>query len=91
MNPLWNLTKTDWWFHHVNGCDAFPPAEGDFLELPAGGSFTVQLADNRASTDLDGASTSEWPDGETASPLRIIDKVSSIVQIVDRTTAPGPL
>ncbi|KAJ3524413.1 hypothetical protein NMY22_g11009 [Coprinellus aureogranulatus] len=33
-------------------CDEFPPAEGDFLELPAGGSFIVELAVNRAFTSL---------------------------------------
>ncbi|KAJ7445091.1 hypothetical protein FB451DRAFT_1412910 [Mycena latifolia] len=52
VNPLFNMTKDDWWFHHYNGCDDFPPDEGDFLELPANGNFTVELAVNRAFTTL---------------------------------------
>ncbi|KIY51548.1 hypothetical protein FISHEDRAFT_64229 [Fistulina hepatica ATCC 64428] len=52
VSPLYNLTFNEWWFHHDNLCDEFPPAEGDFLELPAGGSFTVELAPNRAYTSL---------------------------------------
>jgi len=50
VNPLFNLTKDDWWFHHINNCDQFPPAPGDFLELPANGQFTVELAVNKAFT-----------------------------------------
>ncbi|KDQ08703.1 hypothetical protein BOTBODRAFT_559986 [Botryobasidium botryosum FD-172 SS1] len=63
--PLYNLSKNDWWFHHVNGCDKLPPAAGDFLDLPAGGNFTVELATNRAFTTLSyrGQHTSAWPDG----------------------------
>ncbi|KAF7288315.1 hypothetical protein HMN09_01406000 [Mycena chlorophos] len=52
VNPLFNLTKDDWWFHHVDGCDEFPPDKGDFLELPANGEFTVEIAVNRAFTSL---------------------------------------
>jgi hypothetical protein len=52
VNQLYNLTKTDWWFHHDRKCDAFPPVAGDFLELPAGGSVIVELAHNRAQTAL---------------------------------------
>ncbi|KAH8652406.1 hypothetical protein BX600DRAFT_93495 [Xylariales sp. PMI_506] len=65
VNPLYNLTKSDWWMQHDRGCDQFPPADGDSLALPAGGSFTVELAINRAFTTLsyDGEFTSEWPDG----------------------------
>jgi hypothetical protein len=44
------LTKNDWWFQHYQGCDKAPPANGDYLELPAGGSFNVQIATNRAFT-----------------------------------------
>ncbi|KAH7927685.1 hypothetical protein BV22DRAFT_1103597 [Leucogyrophana mollusca] len=66
VNPLWNLKKSDYWFHHVNQCDEFPPAPGDFLELPAGGNFTVEIAANRALTTLsyDGNFTSAWGDGQ---------------------------
>ncbi|KAJ6612269.1 hypothetical protein B0H10DRAFT_2053016 [Mycena sp. CBHHK59/15] len=65
-NPLFNMTKDDWWFHHYNGCDEFPPADGDFLELPANGEFTVELAVNRAFTTLgfDGAHTGVFGDGQ---------------------------
>jgi hypothetical protein len=51
-NPLFNLTKDEWWFHATDSCDQFPPADGDFLELPANGNFTVELAVNRAFTSL---------------------------------------
>ncbi|KAF2806914.1 uncharacterized protein BDZ99DRAFT_393162, partial [Mytilinidion resinicola] len=66
VNPLYNLAKADWWFQHDRGCDAYPPDEGDILELPAGGSFEVEMAHNRAQTTLsyDGKFTSIWPDGK---------------------------
>lgn len=66
VGPLYNLTKEDWWFQHDRGCDASPPPEGEFLEIPAGGSFTVELAHNRANTELpfyNGSVATEWPDG----------------------------
>jgi hypothetical protein len=64
--PLYNLPREEWWFQHGRGCDAAPPADGDILQLPAGGKFTVELAHNRAQTSLsyDGKYTSEWPDGK---------------------------
>ncbi|CAI7579791.1 unnamed protein product [Penicillium pancosmium] len=64
--PLYNLAQEDWWFQHDRGCDAAPPADGDILELPAGGKFTVELAHNRAQTTLsyDGKYSSAWPDGK---------------------------
>ncbi|KAF5317338.1 hypothetical protein D9611_003559 [Ephemerocybe angulata] len=52
VSPLFNLSREDWWMHHVNKCDEFPPDDGDFLELPAGGSFVTELAVNRAFTSL---------------------------------------
>ncbi|KAF7296931.1 hypothetical protein MIND_00924900 [Mycena indigotica] len=63
--PLFNLTKTDWWFHHYNGCDQFPPDKGVFLELPANGKFTVELAVNRAFTSLSygGSRVAQFGDG----------------------------
>ncbi|KAJ8587089.1 hypothetical protein M405DRAFT_742501 [Rhizopogon salebrosus TDB-379] len=66
VSPLWMLTTSDWWFHHTNKCDEFPPAEGDFLELPVGESFTVEIADNRGVTSLsfDGQYATAWGDGE---------------------------
>lgn len=67
VTPLYQLTKSDWWFHHINGCDNFPPADGDYIDLPAGGSFPVEIASNRAKTSLsyNGSETSDWPDGNT--------------------------
>ncbi|THU92255.1 hypothetical protein K435DRAFT_672441 [Dendrothele bispora CBS 962.96] len=65
VDPLYEMQQSDWFFHHTNGCDEYPPAEGDFLEIPAGGSFTVEIASNRAKTTLsyNGQYTSDWPDG----------------------------
>ncbi|KAG6333709.1 hypothetical protein ID866_5376 [Astraeus odoratus] len=63
---MYMLSQSDYWFHHVNNCDEFPPAEGDFLELPAGESFTVEIAGNRGVTSLsfDGQFATEWTDGQ---------------------------
>jgi hypothetical protein len=33
VNPLYNLTQSDWWFQHDRGCDAVPPPEGVFLGM----------------------------------------------------------
>jgi hypothetical protein len=52
VNPLYNLSMQDFWFQHDRGCDAVPPPPGVFLEVPAGGEFTVELADNQAFTSL---------------------------------------
>ncbi|KAL5402036.1 hypothetical protein PMIN06_002437 [Paraphaeosphaeria minitans] len=66
VNPLYNLTKEKWWFQHDRGCDLVPPPTGEFLELPANGNFTVELAHNRAQTTLsyDGKFASDWLDGK---------------------------
>ncbi|TFK26683.1 hypothetical protein FA15DRAFT_637078 [Coprinopsis marcescibilis] len=66
VNPLHMLNRTDWWMHHVNKCDEFPPTEGDFLELPVGGSFVVELATNRAFTTLsyNGRNTGRFGHGQ---------------------------
>ncbi|KAL0948866.1 hypothetical protein HGRIS_008986 [Hohenbuehelia grisea] len=66
VQPLYRMQKSQWWMHHSNGCDQFPPSPGDFLEVPAGGSFTVEMANNRGQTTLsyNGQYTSEWPDGK---------------------------
>lgn len=67
VNPLYELQQSDWWFQHDRGCDAAPPAGDDIVSLPAGGSFTVELAHNRAQTTLSygGQFVSDWPDGKT--------------------------
>ncbi|KAL4066487.1 hypothetical protein V8B97DRAFT_1980295 [Scleroderma yunnanense] len=81
VQPLWMLSKNDYWFHHINGCDEFPPAEGDFLELPAGRSFTVEIATNRAFTSLsyNGEFSTEWLDGQnhTGSVETLLDAALS--------------
>ncbi|KAJ7142133.1 hypothetical protein C8R43DRAFT_582201 [Mycena crocata] len=66
VHPLYQLTKDQWWFHNVNGVPNFPPADGDFMELPAGGSFTVEIASNRGETSLafGGKFATAWPDGQ---------------------------
>ncbi|KXN82218.1 hypothetical protein AN958_02909 [Leucoagaricus sp. SymC.cos] len=65
VTPLYQLPQSQWWFHHINKCDEFPPAPGDFLDLPAGGQFQVEIASNRAKTSLsyNGRDMSDWPDG----------------------------
>ncbi|KZW00468.1 hypothetical protein EXIGLDRAFT_830633 [Exidia glandulosa HHB12029] len=50
VNPLFNLTFNDWFMH--GQCRNFPPPAGEFLNLPAGGSFTVEMAGNRGQTTL---------------------------------------
>ncbi|KAF2682968.1 hypothetical protein K458DRAFT_419212 [Lentithecium fluviatile CBS 122367] len=67
VSPLYMLNKEDWWFQHNRGCDAAPPPAGEFLELPANGQFTVELAHNRALTTLsyNGKYATAWPDGES--------------------------
>jgi hypothetical protein len=68
VNPLYRLPADDWWFQHDRGCDALEPPPGEFLELPAGGTFTVELAHNKLQTTLGTCPPglqcmSEWPDG----------------------------
>lgn len=67
VNPLYNLTQSDWWFQHDRGCDSASPATRDILNLPAGGTFTIELAHNRGQTTLSygGKYASEWPDSNT--------------------------
>ncbi|KAF8161583.1 hypothetical protein B0H34DRAFT_841179 [Crassisporium funariophilum] len=66
VQPLYQLKESDWWFHHENKCDEFPPAAGDFLELPVDGEFTVELAVNRAFTtySFGGMNVAQFGDGE---------------------------
>lgn len=66
VNPLYMKTKKDWWFQHHRGCDEAPPPANEFLELPAGGSFDVELAHNRAFTTLSYPNKPKgaWPDGK---------------------------
>ncbi|KAF8191670.1 hypothetical protein K438DRAFT_900332 [Mycena galopus ATCC 62051] len=66
VQPLWQLPQDQWWFHAVNNVPNFPPDDGVFLELPAGETFTVEIASDRGETTLsfDGQYTSDWPDGQ---------------------------
>ena len=68
VHPLYQLPKRDWWFQHDRGCDTQAPPPGEFLELPAGGTFTVELAHNKLQTTLGSCPPglkcmSDWPDG----------------------------
>lgn len=65
VNPLYQLPRTSWWMQADRGCDVVLPPDGEFLEIPAGGSFTTELANNRAFTTLSygGSKTTQWGDG----------------------------
>ncbi|KAF8959707.1 hypothetical protein BDZ97DRAFT_2042242 [Flammula alnicola] len=67
VSPLYQLPFSGWWFHGFNGCNNYPPPDGDYVDLPAGGSFQVEIASNRAKTSLSygGRDMSDWPDGQT--------------------------
>lgn len=55
-----NRTVDQWWAH---GRLDYPPNEGDFLELEAGGVYTGELACNRADTEMrDPVRTDPQPD-----------------------------
>ncbi|KZV82398.1 hypothetical protein EXIGLDRAFT_346376 [Exidia glandulosa HHB12029] len=64
VEPLIGLHYKDWFMH--GKCRNYPPPPGEFLDLPAGGSFTVEIAANRAFTTLsyNGTKTSDWGDGK---------------------------
>ncbi|KZV96582.1 hypothetical protein EXIGLDRAFT_833539 [Exidia glandulosa HHB12029] len=64
ISPLWNLTWTDWFLH--GKCRQYPPPAGEFLSIPSGGNFTVEIAANRAFTTLsyNGGKATDWPDGK---------------------------
>ncbi|RFU24608.1 hypothetical protein B7463_g11723, partial [Scytalidium lignicola] len=65
-NPIFQETFENMWFQHDRGCDKAPPADGEFLELPAGGQVMLELAHNRGQTTLsfNGQFAGEWPDGK---------------------------
>jgi hypothetical protein len=71
VNPLCILTQHQWWFQHDRGCDLVPPLDQEFLELPAGESFTVELAHNRAQPTLRIMDNSPLNDQMEIRPLRI--------------------
>ncbi|KAI9638433.1 uncharacterized protein MKK02DRAFT_22658, partial [Dioszegia hungarica] len=47
LRELDGLSKDQWFAHGYKG---FPPKDGDFMVLPAGGSFTGEMTCNRAET-----------------------------------------
>ncbi|KAK0636799.1 hypothetical protein B0T17DRAFT_482458, partial [Bombardia bombarda] len=65
VNPLYELPHNKWWMQADRGCDVVPPQNGESLALPAGGSFTGEMAENRGKTTLsfNGQFTTEWTDG----------------------------
>ncbi|KIY46927.1 hypothetical protein FISHEDRAFT_46370 [Fistulina hepatica ATCC 64428] len=67
VTPLYQLSQAEWWFHNNTACLAYPPTDGEILEIPAGSSFIVEIATNRAYTTLSygGEYMSDWPDGST--------------------------
>ncbi|KAF9032945.1 hypothetical protein BJ165DRAFT_1357464 [Panaeolus papilionaceus] len=67
--PLYQMNFRDWWSRsNLNTqCMDYPPADGDYIDLPAGGTFSVEIGSNRAKTSLSygGRDMSDWPDGQT--------------------------
>ncbi|WVQ72577.1 hypothetical protein IAR50_002135 [Cryptococcus sp. DSM 104548] len=68
VQPLMDLAFDDWWFHgKINS----PPADGVFMDLPAGGVFHGEVACNKALTSFGSVpsqQTGEWAcegDGST--------------------------
>jgi hypothetical protein len=49
VSPLAGYTFDQWWFHGHLG---FPPNEGDFFELPAGGKATAEIACTKSATSF---------------------------------------
>ncbi|OSD06540.1 hypothetical protein PYCCODRAFT_1422767 [Trametes coccinea BRFM310] len=45
--PLYNMTFDQWWFH---GHKDYPPNEGDFFELPAGGEVNSIISCDKGAT-----------------------------------------
>ncbi|KAK0186079.1 hypothetical protein F5146DRAFT_936667 [Armillaria mellea] len=71
VNPVYQLGYSGYWMHANTGCLSQPPADNTFLELPAGGSFSVEIAANRAYTSYsyNGTEVSDWADGQAHEEL----------------------
>ncbi|PBK92162.1 hypothetical protein ARMGADRAFT_1013399 [Armillaria gallica] len=71
VNPVYQLGYSGYWMHANTGCLSQPPADNTFLELPAGGSFSVEIAANRAFTSYSygGTEVSDWADGQAHEEL----------------------
>ncbi|KAF8315042.1 hypothetical protein DL93DRAFT_2039347, partial [Clavulina sp. PMI_390] len=65
--PLYQMTKSQWWFHAYNGCTN-PPPDGQYMDLPAGGQYVGEIANNQGFTTLSfgGKYAGDWPDGNQA-------------------------
>ncbi|KAB5511574.1 WSC domain-containing protein [Coniochaeta sp. 2T2.1] len=65
VTPLYQLSFKDFWLQADRHCPDFPPPEDEFLDIPSGGSFMVELAHNQAFTSLSygGSLRTDWPDG----------------------------
>ncbi|KZV86197.1 hypothetical protein EXIGLDRAFT_774852 [Exidia glandulosa HHB12029] len=63
-DPQTGLDWDEFWFR--GKCKDFPPPDGEFLELPAGGYATLELAGNKAATSINMGvrNLTEWGDGE---------------------------
>ncbi|KAH7002652.1 hypothetical protein EDB80DRAFT_685806 [Ilyonectria destructans] len=57
VNPLYNLTKAEWWMQADRSCNLVPPPDGKYLKLPAGKSLITKLANNCTFTILSYNST----------------------------------
>ena len=62
--PLADMTFEQWWFHGY--LNTMPPHEDDIMQLPAGGSQTLELACNKAYT-------SYWQDVTGSEPEQLND------------------
>jgi len=51
VNPLYDETFTDWWFHGTRSL-ASPPINNAITELPAGGTVDFEVATNKAFTSM---------------------------------------
>jgi hypothetical protein len=71
--PLYQLEFEDWWFQGVWDCPSFPPEEGVFLELEAGGIKTLELSHNIAQTTLayNGEYAGIYPNGSNYPPYPV--------------------
>ncbi|CAF0993141.1 unnamed protein product [Adineta steineri] len=91
VSPQYMLTQRDWWFQHERGCDKAPPLDGHFLELPAGGSFTVEIATNRAFTTFGVNPNFDGYFGGNQNPIRSDEGcvVDPNLHTFNQSSAPG--
>jgi hypothetical protein len=87
-----NMTKNDWWFQRYQGCDKAPPPNGDYLELPAAGTFKVEMATLRAHTTFGSNKNFNGEFGSEDGKLHYIEGGCvnmPNVHAPNRTSAPG--